>query len=789
MRYRASLVFAAAALLLVPSVFTPSDDDRLAQIERRLEVREYHASRNQIGLQAPNRAQNLRTYFETTGIRVHDRTAPNELFSLALAGMGRGDALAPLPPGEVASEGARVEIRRDGIVEWYENSAAGLEQGFTLGERPAGEGPLRVELSLQGAQASQADDAVIFEAGSGRRLRYDGLVAVDASGRELVARLSVPDPDRVRIEVEDAAAAYPVVIDPLLAEAASAQLLSDQAEAGLGYSVAGAGDVNGDGYDDVIVGAPRYDSGEANEGAAFLFLGSESGIADGGPGSSHARLESNQTYSEFGSSVAGAGDVNGDGYDDVIVGAGGYDAGEADEGAAFVFLGSALGIASGNPDTAAVRIEADQAGASLGWSVAGAGDVNGDGYADVIVGASGYQVGRLDGGCHCWVYDHPNEGAAFLFLGSSDGIADGNPDTAATVLRSNQTSARFALSVAGAGDVNGDGYDDVIVGSPFFDVAPNIWGTALVFLGGPSGIADGDHSSADARLESDEDPYQRHTYFGWSVAGAGDVNGDGYHDVIVGAPEYPDAEIGPGAAFVYLGSASGIAHGSPATAATRLESGEEGNLGISVAGAGDVNGDGHDDLIVGSGRSHTLSEQGSAAFVYLGSTAGVASGRPEVAAARLHLLLSDFTFTGIGWRVAGAGDVDGDGFDDLIAGDLNFPINNVRHGHALVFLGSSDADADGQLDFADICQSVPNPEQIDRDWDGSGNHCDADFDQDGATTARDFRTFRLCYGKAVWSGSAPEDEHCEESDMDADGFVNATDFALFRSEYLTAPGP
>ena len=542
MRYLASLVAAAATLLLAPAALTPSDEDRLARIQRSLERREYHASRNRVGLQAPNRAQNLRTYFEATGIRVHDRTAPSELFSLSLAGMGRGDALAPLAPGEVSSEGARVEIRRDGIVEWYENSAAGLEQGFTLAERPAGEGPLRVELSLQGAKASQADDAVIFAAGSGRRLRYDGLVAVDASGRELLARLSVPDPERVRIEVEDAGAAYPVVIDPLIAEAASAQLLSDQAEARLGYSVAGAGDVNGDGYDDVIVGAPRYDAGEAYEGAAFLFLGSESGIADGGPGSAQARLESNQTDSEFGSSVAGAGDVNGDGYDDVIVGAGSYDAGEADEGAAFVFLGSAQGSRTATRIPQRPGSKRTRRVPSLGWSVAGAGDVNGDGFADVIVGALSYEVGRLDGGCHCWVYDHPTKARPSCSWAARMGSPMGTPTRPPRVLRSNQTGARFGLSVAGAGDVNGDGYDDVILGNPFFEVAPDTSGTALVFLGGPAGIADGDPTSADARLESDEDPY-RVTSFGWSVAGAGDVNGDGYHDVIVGAPEYQAAEI------------------------------------------------------------------------------------------------------------------------------------------------------------------------------------------------------------------------------------------------------
>lgn len=244
MRYLALLVVAAAALLPAAGALIHSDDERIARIERSAERREYHASRNPVGLQAPNRAQNLRTYFEPTGIRVHDRTAPSELLSLSLAGMGRGDALAALPPGEVSSAGSRVEIRRDGILEWYENSAAGLEQGFTLAARPAGEGPLRVELSVQGAKASQTEGAVIFAAGSGRRLRYDNLVAVDASGRELLARLSVPDPERVRVEVEDAGAAYPLVIDPLLTNTADS--VFDSSDGGMQY-VTSIGDVNGDG--------------------------------------------------------------------------------------------------------------------------------------------------------------------------------------------------------------------------------------------------------------------------------------------------------------------------------------------------------------------------------------------------------------------------------------------------------------------------------------------------------------------------------------------------------------
>jgi hypothetical protein len=175
--------------------------------------------------------------------------------------------------------------------------------------------------------------------------------------------------------------------------------------------VAAAGDVNGDGYGDVIVGARLYDAGFTDEGAAFVFLGSAAGVADGDPGSAGvALLESNQQASGFGGSVAGAGDVNGDGYADVIVGANSYTAGETGEGAAFVFLGSATGIADGNPATVGVaQLESDQSSAQLGQSVAGAGDVNGDGYADVIVGANSYNAGLA------------GEGAAFVFPGQRVG--------------------------------------------------------------------------------------------------------------------------------------------------------------------------------------------------------------------------------------------------------------------------------------------------------------------------------------------------------------------------------
>jgi hypothetical protein len=182
-------------------------------------------------------------------------------------------------------------------------------------------------------------------------------------------------------------------------------------DANLGRSVSGAGDVNADGYADVIAGAHLYDAGRSNEGAAFVFLGSASGIADGDPATAAAQLESNQADANLGYSVSGAGDLNGDGYSDVIVGAHLHNAGNIDEGSAFVFLGAASGMADGNPANADAQIQSNRASANLGFSVAEAGDVNGDGYADVIVGVPFYTKGQSD------------EGVAFVFLGNGGGDA------------------------------------------------------------------------------------------------------------------------------------------------------------------------------------------------------------------------------------------------------------------------------------------------------------------------------------------------------------------------------
>ncbi len=364
---------------------------------------------------------------------------------------------------------------------------------------------------------------------------------------------------------------------------------SNQADASLGVSVSSAGDVNGDGYSDVIVGASGYDDGQMDEGAAFVYNGSPSGLS-GSP--SWTAAETDQAFAWFGGSVSTAGDVNGDGYSDVIVGARGYDNAGANRGVAFVYQGSPGGLSSSSDWTA----QSDQAGSEFGISVAGAGDVNGDGYSDVIVGAHLYDKGESD------------EGAVFVYNGSSSGLDSLTNWTA----ESNQADSRFGASVAGAGDVNGDGYSDVIVGAYYYSNGQTNEGRAFVYHGGSSGLSGSPNWTAESN--------QAGAYFGTSVSTAGDVNGDRYSDVIIGANYYTNGESYEGRAFLYTGNFFGLSIAPEWTAESNQASAF---FGSSVSTAGDVNGDGYSDVIVGAYDYDNGQTNEGGAFLYFGNEGGL----------------------------------------------------------------------------------------------------------------------------------------------------------------------
>jgi len=617
--------------------------------------------------QAPNRAQNLRAYFTPEGVRVIPRdfagdTAPWE-WGLSLSGYhaagdpANANQFTDAAPRLTANANhieyhhlSKIENLKSKIVEWYVNDARGLEHGFTLSAPPQGteSGAIALDMALTGNLTPHlVAGAIEFSTPGGVTvLRYGELHVADADGRPLPARLELPAARTVRIAIEAAGARYPLTVDPLATTPAwSAE--SNQADAEFGRSVATAGDVNGDGYSDVIIGASMYDGGQSDEGRAFVYYGSATGLNS----SADWTAESDQASAQLGVAVATAGDVNGDGYSDVIVGSHQYDNDEIDEGRAYVYYGSAAGLSAAANWTA----ESNQANALFGYSVATAGDINGDGYSDVIVGAYQYDDGHTDEGC------------AFIYFGSASGLAS----TPNWTVESNQDGAYFGVSVGTAGDVNGDGYSDIIVGANMFDNGETNEGGVYVYHGGPVGVPKSPSWSSEAN--------QAEARFGYSAGTAGDVNGDGYSDVIVGAFRYDNGEMNEGGTFVYHGSATGL---SAAPAWTAGSNQINAYFGFSVGAAGDVNGDGYGDVIVGAYQYDNGEADEGQARVYFGADAGL-SLEPDWS------VESNQAEALFGYSVATAGDINGDGYSDLIVGALEYDNGETDEGCAFVYHGAA----------------------------------------------------------------------------------------------------
>jgi len=284
-----------------------------------------------------------------------------------------------------------------------------------------------------------------------------------------------------------------------------------------GNSVSTAGDVNGDGYSDVIIGAYNFN----NNGRAYAYYGSASGLSV----TSNWNSNVSQFVAQFGYSVSTAGDINGDGYSDIVIGAPAYDNGQTNEGRAFVYNGSSTGLSLTQSWTA----ESNQANSGFGTSVSTAGDVNGDGYSDVIAGANAYSNGET------------NEGKAYVYHGSVSGLSV----SANWTKESNQADSRFGAGVSSAGDVNGDGYSDILVGAHFYNNGESDEGSVFEYNGSSAGLSLTSNWSSESN--------QSNAQFGAGVSSAGDVNGDGYSDVIIGAP-YFDNLVDDGSVFVYYGN-------------------------------------------------------------------------------------------------------------------------------------------------------------------------------------------------------------------------------------------
>ena len=406
----------------------------------------------------------------------------------------------------------------------------------------------------------------------------------------------------------------------------------------LGHGVAVA-DVNGDGFGDIVAGAP-FDAGlvpYAWSGSVSVYLGSAAGPAN--TPSQVLISPRSDTNSSYGHSVALLGDWNGDGIDDIVVGEPGY----AEKGGAHVYLGSFSGL-SGTPSWTATGDKPSCCG--YGQRVAGAGDVNGDGFADLLVGNPYYQM---------------STGKAYLYLGAGTRRPSTRPAWSDVGASRNNF---YGDMLSGAGDIDGDGFADVAVSEKGFVGPGGTLGRIRIYRGSSQGPT----MNPTWTL-----PGQDTGVYGWSLDSAGDLNGDGFAEIVVGNNQAdvgtpPGTENARGQAFVHPGGAAG-----PSLTPSLTLTGDiaESWLGDAVA-TGDVNNDGFDDFIVSAIKRVQTYEQEGRVYLHLGS----ASGPSAIPAWQVD---GGVPFGNLA-RALAIGDVNGDGFDDAVLG-------NTDQSRLLLYLG------------------------------------------------------------------------------------------------------
>lgn len=655
------IALALSHISIVPSISYPLDQQHLQNISQKRLLKDRQdiiKSEYNITLQgktaiqgvsgawqATNRNNKLRACFSDEGIRLepisskdHSWTWGISLVSYGMDGLTR--TIAHVAP---EANKNRITYKRGFLNEWYVNGEDGIEQGFTLLCPPTDSFPspgiiiigMKINGNLKGS-INDSKDALEFKTTKGiTAIRMARLKVFDAKGRRLSASYSLNDKS-LNMFIDASGASYPITVDPVI-DSPDWSMESNRAYANLGYSVATAGDVNGDGYPDVIVSAPAYNYGNENDSRAFVFYGSHSGL------DSTADWTMDTADINYVSSI---GDINGDGYSDFMIST--IDrTGFIDEpGKILVFHGSS----AGPNNTAAWSLEISEAYNDFDYSVNPAGDVNGDGYSDLVIGCPEYNNGEN------------SEGQIQVYYGSSAGLSS----EADWVKESDRINTLLGISVSTAGDVNGDGYADIMACSVTSTSNP---GKVHVYYGSESGLSD----TANWTVEG-IGYYNTNGPLGYY---AGDVNGDGCSDIIV----ENNLTNGLVSYYIYCGSSSGLGSAS----SNFLTSKYKEIIYWNIAAAGDVNSDGYADIIVTASNDYSYNEKGesiylkAAILIYLGSASGPSTGEAD-----WTIEIERENYGPIG-PVSRAGDVNGDGYSEIIIGDWNYSNNETSEGRVLLY--------------------------------------------------------------------------------------------------------
>ncbi len=621
------------------------------------------------------------------------------------------------------------------LEEWWSPTPSGLRQGWVLSTPNGEDVSLMLSIGPGGLESVDSDGlGATLRGSNGGLWRYEGLRAWDSAGEAVVVRMEAVEEHLViRVTEHLSPRRWPIVIDPILTSVHDVKLMaSDGTGEGYGGWHDSLGDVDGDGYNELAVGGQE---------AAYVYYGSASGVVS----ATEQKVEpSDGTGDESFGQVASAGDINADGHADLAVGALWSSRTAEHGGAVYVYLGAASGI---DPASEQTWSSSDcVAYDSFGYEVAGVGDTNGDGYADLLIGAP-----RADS----------RAGAAYAYYGTASGLNIASEQKLTASDRS--ASSWFGATLSGGGDMDGDGFAEAVAGAPYDSSLELYAGAVYVYYGSVSGL---DVTREQKVTASDA---ARLDGLGGSIAANADFDADGYADLAVGAIGDSDGGgYATGSVYLFTGSVSGLDIASEAQ--VRSSDGSTEDRFARVA-TGDFDGDGFSDIVVGAYGDGDIGPESGSAYVYFGSASSI-----DVAS-EVKLTASDGTRGDWFGYSVGAGDFDGDGAAEATVGAYGDDNNT---GSVYVFDGTcQDLDDDSfcQPYDCDDDDATVNPRATEV-CDGVDNDCDGTADESDASDASTW--YLDTDGDGYGDGSAPVAACDQPSDFvdndadcdDADGTVN-----------------